>query len=208
MGDCKELVRKSSLLLQALIGVCRCRVPALFTLQHRVPVRRGALLGHSRSSCSGHSSEVLRLPDRPQAPPVPTLRRVPTPFAVCPLQVPAGVDSGSRLRVRGEGNAGKRGGEPGDLYVYISVKEHPELRRDGISIHSDVEISYVDAILGTQVGARRGRTGSHSGCAARRRALLRSPATRRRRIPKRVWNWVSETVHVDMMPGKGAESAM
>ena len=39
----------------------------------------------------------------------------------------------------------------GNLYVYISVKDHPELRRDGISIHSDVEISYVDAILGTQV---------------------------------------------------------
>jgi molecular chaperone DnaJ len=36
--------------------------------------------------------------------------------------------------------------------VYIAVKEHPELRREGISIHSDVEISYMDAILGTQVG--------------------------------------------------------
>ncbi|KAK9829535.1 hypothetical protein WJX72_006369 [[Myrmecia] bisecta] len=67
------------------------------------------------------------------------------------LRVPAGVDSGSRLRVRGEGNAGRRGGEPGDLYVFVTVKDHPQLRREGITVHSDVEVSYVDAILGTTV---------------------------------------------------------
>jgi molecular chaperone DnaJ len=38
------------------------------------------------------------------------------------LRVPAGVDSGSRLRVRGEGNAGRKGGPPGDLYVFVAVK--------------------------------------------------------------------------------------
>lgn len=70
------------------------------------------------------------------------------------LKVPAGVDAGSRLRVRGEGNSGRRGGEPGDLYVNITIKDHPDLRRDGVTIHSDVEISYVDAILGTQVSHR------------------------------------------------------
>ena len=70
------------------------------------------------------------------------------------------MDAGSRLRVRGEGNSGRRGGEAGDLYVYITIKDHPELRRDGITIHSDVEVSYVDAILGTQV--RRGRP-RHAG---------------------------------------------
>ena len=63
----------------------------------------------------------------------------------------SGVDSGSRLRVRGEGNSGRRGGDSGDLYVYIAVKDHPELRREGTTIHSDVEISFADAILGTQV---------------------------------------------------------
>lgn len=62
----------------------------------------------------------------------------------------AGVDAGSRLRVRGEGNVGRKGGEPGDLYVFISVKAHPAgLRREGTTIHSEVEISFVDAILGT-----------------------------------------------------------
>lgn len=67
------------------------------------------------------------------------------------LRVPPGVDEGSRLRVRGEGDAGRRNGGPGDLYVFITVKSHPELRREGTTIHSDVEISYVDAILGTTV---------------------------------------------------------
>ena len=67
------------------------------------------------------------------------------------LRVPPGVDEGSRLRVRGEGDAGRKGGGPGDLYVFVSVRSHPELKRDGTTIHSDVEISYVDAILGTTV---------------------------------------------------------
>lgn len=63
----------------------------------------------------------------------------------------AGIDNGARLRVKGEGNAGRRGAPPGDLIVFIRVKDHPELRRDGIDIHSDIDISYVDAILGSQV---------------------------------------------------------
>jgi molecular chaperone DnaJ len=67
------------------------------------------------------------------------------------LTVPAGVDTESRLRVRGEGSAGRRGGPPGDLYVYIRVRDHPELQRDGLDIHSDVEVTYADAILGAQV---------------------------------------------------------
>jgi len=67
------------------------------------------------------------------------------------LRVPAGVDSGSRLRVRGEGNAGRRGGPEGDLYVFISVRPDPVLQRDGININCGVSISYIDAILGTTV---------------------------------------------------------
>lgn len=63
----------------------------------------------------------------------------------------AGVDTGSRLRVRGEGNAGRKGGPPGDLYVFITSRSHPRLRREGTTIHADVEISYVDAILGSTV---------------------------------------------------------
>eukprot|EP00897_Mesotaenium_endlicherianum_P001768 jgi/Mesen1/1619/ME000135S00612 len=65
------------------------------------------------------------------------------------IKVPAGVDDGSRLRVRNEGSAGRKGGSPGDLYVFIRVKADPELKRDGNNILVSVKVSYVDAILGT-----------------------------------------------------------
>ncbi|KAF5197915.1 Chaperone protein dnaj [Thalictrum thalictroides] len=65
------------------------------------------------------------------------------------LKVPAGVDSGSRLRVRSEGSAGIRGGSPGDLYVIIEVLPDPVLKRDDTNILYTCKISYVDAILGT-----------------------------------------------------------
>lgn len=65
------------------------------------------------------------------------------------LKVPAGVDSGSRLRVRSEGNAGKRGGPPGDLFVLLDVLGDPVLKRDDRNILCDCKVSYIDAILGT-----------------------------------------------------------
>lgn len=65
------------------------------------------------------------------------------------LKVPAGVDSGSRLRVRSEGNAGRRGGPPGDLYVVINILPDPVLQRDDRNILYTCNVSYIDAILGT-----------------------------------------------------------
>ncbi|KAF8393160.1 hypothetical protein HHK36_021401 [Tetracentron sinense] len=67
------------------------------------------------------------------------------------VKVPPGVGKGSILRVAGEGDAGPKGGPPGDLYVYLDVKEIPEIQRDGINLSSNVSISYIDAILGTVV---------------------------------------------------------
>lgn len=67
------------------------------------------------------------------------------------LKVPAGVDSGSRLRVRNEGNAGRRGGPPGDLFVVIEVIPDPVLKRDDINILYTCKVSYIDAILGTTI---------------------------------------------------------
>ncbi len=67
------------------------------------------------------------------------------------INIPAGVDSGTRLRVASEGNAGQRGGPPGDLYVFLQVKPHPQLQRDGITIHSEVPVSYLQAILGDTI---------------------------------------------------------
>ncbi|BAT86530.1 hypothetical protein VIGAN_04419500 [Vigna angularis var. angularis] len=67
------------------------------------------------------------------------------------IKVPAGVDSGSRLRVRNEGNAGRRGGPPGDLFVVLEVIPDPVLKRDDTNILYTCKISYIDAILGTTV---------------------------------------------------------
>ncbi|KAJ6916990.1 dnaJ [Populus alba x Populus x berolinensis] len=67
------------------------------------------------------------------------------------LKVPAGVDYGSRLRVRSEGNAGRRGGSPGDLFVIIEVMPDPVLKRDDTNILYTCKVSYIDAILGTTI---------------------------------------------------------
>jgi molecular chaperone DnaJ len=64
------------------------------------------------------------------------------------VKVPAGVDNGIRLRVSGEGEGGLWGGAPGDLYVLLSVAEHPYFVRDGIDILCDVPIRFTKAILG------------------------------------------------------------
>ena len=67
------------------------------------------------------------------------------------INIPAGVDTGTRLRVSGEGNAGMRGGPSGDLYVFLKVKNHSKLKRDGLTISSEVSISYLQAILGDSI---------------------------------------------------------
>ncbi|KAK7261944.1 hypothetical protein RIF29_28268 [Crotalaria pallida] len=67
------------------------------------------------------------------------------------VKVPPGVSSGSILRVAGEGDAGPRGGPPGDLYVYLDVQEIPGIQRDDINLRSTISISYLDAILGAVV---------------------------------------------------------
>ncbi|WP_448533920.1 molecular chaperone DnaJ [Parathermosynechococcus lividus] len=67
------------------------------------------------------------------------------------ITIPAGVDTGTRLRVSGEGDAGQRGGPAGDLYVYLFVEPDPEFQRDGNNILSQLKISYLQAILGCRV---------------------------------------------------------
>lgn len=65
------------------------------------------------------------------------------------VQIPGGVDEGSRLRLRHEGEAGRNGGPPGDLYVYIFVKPHAELKREGMHLYTERTLSFVEAALGT-----------------------------------------------------------
>ena len=65
----------------------------------------------------------------------------------------AGVDSGSRLRVAGEGEAGLRGGPRGDLYVYIHVKPHRVFKRENDDLICEINITFVQAALGDEVEA-------------------------------------------------------
>ena len=67
------------------------------------------------------------------------------------VKVPPGVDSGDRIRLAGEGEAGRNGGPPGDLYVEIAVREHPIFERDHAHLSCEVPISFVTAAVGGSV---------------------------------------------------------
>jgi molecular chaperone DnaJ len=67
------------------------------------------------------------------------------------VKVPPGVDTGDRIRLTAEGEAGERGGPSGDLYVHVIVKEHLIFTRDGTSLHCDVPISFTMAALGGEI---------------------------------------------------------
>jgi len=67
------------------------------------------------------------------------------------VDIPAGVQEGMQLSLSGKGNAGERGGAPGDLIVLIEEEAHKELQRDGLNVAFDLHISFIDAVFGTQV---------------------------------------------------------
>jgi len=69
-------------------------------------------------------------------------------FKTLSVKVPPGVDTGDRIRLSGEGEAGPEGGPPGDLFVQMSVKQHPIFERDGKHLYCEVPITFVDAALG------------------------------------------------------------
>lgn len=67
------------------------------------------------------------------------------------IPIPAGVEDGMQLSMRGKGNAGKNGGSNGDLLINIEIEEHPQFTRDGQNIIYDLFINFADASLGTSV---------------------------------------------------------
>jgi molecular chaperone DnaJ len=67
------------------------------------------------------------------------------------VKIPAGVETGNRLRLTGEGEAGERGGPPGDLYVVISVRPDARFTREGKNLHMELPIAFTQAALGAQV---------------------------------------------------------
>jgi molecular chaperone DnaJ len=67
------------------------------------------------------------------------------------VEIPAGVDNGDRIRRTAEGEAGRNGGPPGDLYIEIRVREHPIFERDGSHLSCEVPVSFATATLGGSV---------------------------------------------------------
>lgn len=98
--------------------------------------------------CQGRGSVILS--------PCPSCRGVGKTLAAKSLQlkIPAGVETGSRMRLRGEGEAGDFGGPSGDLYVFITVQPHDFFERSGNDIYCRIPISFVQAALGAKVESR------------------------------------------------------
>lgn len=67
------------------------------------------------------------------------------------VKVPAGVSTGDRIRLGGEGEAGRNGGPPGDLYIEMNVKPHPIFEREGDDLSCEVPVSFATAVLGGSV---------------------------------------------------------
>ncbi|MFZ5641676.1 MAG: molecular chaperone DnaJ [Bacillota bacterium] len=67
------------------------------------------------------------------------------------IKVPAGVDTGSRLRVAGEGEPGEKGGPPGDLYIFLRVKPHKIFKREGNDVIVEMPVSFPQAALGDEI---------------------------------------------------------
>jgi molecular chaperone DnaJ len=69
------------------------------------------------------------------------------------VKIPPGVETGSRVRLPGQGGPGERGGEPGDLYLRITVREHPTVRVQGRDLLLDLPITVEEALAGAEVTA-------------------------------------------------------
>jgi molecular chaperone DnaJ len=69
------------------------------------------------------------------------------------VNIPAGVETGTRIRLAGEGEAGLRGGPPGDLYIFIEVEAHPIFQREGVDLYCRIPVSMTTAALGGEIDA-------------------------------------------------------
>lgn len=67
------------------------------------------------------------------------------------IDIPAGVQEGMQLNISGRGNAGERGGGPGDLIILIEEEPHKELHREGLNVAYELHLSFTDAVFGTQI---------------------------------------------------------
>jgi molecular chaperone DnaJ len=109
------------------------RSQGFFSMATTCPQCRGTgqIVKHPCKSCHGHGRKAVE-------------RKL-------LVTVPAGVDNGTQLRLTGEGEAGAKGAPPGDLYVELRIKPDPRFERDGSNLYGEIEVSYLQAILGGEV---------------------------------------------------------
>ena len=116
------------------------------------------------------------------------------------VNVPAGVEDGTRIRLTGEGEAGQRGGSAGDLYIFLSIKPHPFFQRDGADLYCRVPISMVQAALGGEFGCARS-TAATPRCACRkarsRDASCAFAAKACRRCARAIWGILYIQINVE-----------
>ena len=94
------------------------------------------------------------------------------------MNIPAGVETGTRIRLAGEGEAGMRGGPPGDLYIFVEVADHDLFERDGVNLFCRVPVSIAKAALGGSIevptiDGGRGRIQIPAGSQSGRQMRLR-----------------------------------
>ena len=94
------------------------------------------------------------------------------------VNIPAGVETGTRIRLAGEGEAGLRGGPPGDLYIFVELAPHPLFERDGVNLYCRVPVSMAKAALGgaievPTIDGGRGRVQIPAGSQSGRQMRLR-----------------------------------
>ena len=123
---------KRSLVRRVRVVASFHRVEAFFVSISRVPIAMAPASG---------SSPVLRAVVTRSVPKAETVK----------VRIPAGVDTGSRVRVAGKGNAGKRGGPAGDLYIITNVAPHRIFTRKGDNIYCTIPISLPEAALGAKI---------------------------------------------------------
>ena len=104
-----------------------------FSLQQTCPRCRGTgkIIAHPCPTCSGQG----RVKE----------------YKTLSVKIPAGVDTGDRIRLSGEGEAGEAGGPPGDLYVHVKVKQHAIFSREDNNLFCEVPISFANAVLGGEL---------------------------------------------------------
>ena len=112
----------------------------------RVRAQQGFFLVERTCPTCGGSGRVVRNPCRVCAG-VGTVPREKT----LAVQIPAGVEDGTRIRLSGEGEAGLRGAPPGDLYVHVAVRPHEIFQRDGANIFCRVPLRMTQASLGGEI---------------------------------------------------------